>query len=204
MNYPQESKLHLYSLALFTAVLSAVLSVPGFYFTSKIRAAAAIEQKRFEYRSEAYSSFIKAVNAKNLPTIAELLNLGKLADHIATDSEIQIFENRLAELSNENFEYRLSWELRSHFSTLHIHGSERVRQICDDIVSVIALREYEVEWVTYSEETQIVRERWLRAKDGVAYVWEPKVSDDERVMFVLVSELYLELLDILKEELHGA
>lgn len=106
MTSAHQSKLHPYVLAMFTAVLSAVLSVTGFYFTSKIQAAAAIEQKRFEYRSEAYNAFIKSVDAKNSPTIAQLLNLGKIAEHMATDSEIQKFEGRLAELSKENAAWR--------------------------------------------------------------------------------------------------
>lgn len=189
--------------AVFTAVLAAILSVIGFYFNSKIQVKNDRIQKQLEYKASAYSSFLTFISRSNSPIIAEILCIGELPKHIVTDFEIQTLENSFERLVNHNEEYGLSWQLDIDFNILRLHGSESVQKNCDDILTVLALRESSVDWTQYPEELQSLRKTWLENQNGEPYGYELKVTDDERVMFILLSALYKNLLNQLRFELQN-
>ena len=98
-----------YLIALYTAMLSGVFAILGFYFTAKFQTERAIQQKIFEYRISAYDKFLSSMSGQKSPLIAETLNIGQLAQHVATDSEIQTLEDKFYELSLKNSDYKISW-----------------------------------------------------------------------------------------------
>lgn len=189
------------SLSIFTAVLAAILSVIGYYFTSKIQAANDKSQKQFEFKMTAYQSFLNSNNNTQSPVIAEILGIGELTKHVATDSEIQSLEKSFEKLIKLNDEYNISWQLDNNFNILRLHGSDKVIQICDDILAVLALREHSVDWTKYPVKLQELRQTWITKKDLMQYGYESRVSNDQRIMFILVRELYKTLLDQLRIEL---
>ena len=74
--------------------------------------------------------------------------------------------------------------------------------ICEDILKVLTLRESEVDWSSYPRGVSQFRARWATAqKEGTAYGWEPKISDDERLMIVVIGKLFELLLTELRNEL---
>ncbi len=190
-------------LSILTAVLAAILSVIGFYFTSKIQAKNDKTQKQFEYKVMAYQSFLTSVSKTQSPIIAEILSVGKLEKHVVTDGEIQGLKDSFAKLSKLNVGYPILWQLDNDFNILRLHGSETVRQDCDDILAVLAFREDSVDWKRYPKELQTFRQDLLKRQNGVAYGFELRVSDDERVMYILLSSLYNNLLSQLRTELQN-
>lgn len=188
-------------LSIFTAVLAAILSVIGYYFTSKIQAASDKGQKLFEFKMIAYQSFLNTNNNTQSPVIAEILGIGELAKHVTTDSEILRLESSFEKLIKLNDENNISWQLDNNFNILRLHGSDKVIQICDDILTVLALREHSVDWTRYPLEVQEIRTTWITNIDGMNYGYAARVSEEERIMFVLVHELYKSLLDQLRVEL---
>ena len=193
-----------YSIAILTVILSGFFTIVGFYLTAKWQFQIAITEKRYEYRMNAYNSFLSAISRNNSPIIAEILNIGELSKHVATDAEIQVLEDKFSELSKLNNEYKISWQLDSDFSVLRLYGSDLVRQYCDDILSVLVLREYDVEWNNYPKELVSLKNIWVKYQEnGIAYGWEEKVTGEERVMFVILSAMYKNLLTQLRNELYG-
>ena len=193
-----------YSTAIFTVVLSGFFTIVGFYLTTKWQFQIAIAEKQYEYRINAYNSFLSAISRNNSPMIAEILNIGELSKHLTTDAEIQALEDKFNELSKLNYEYKILWQLDSDFSILRLHGSDLVRKYCDDILSVLALREYDVVWNNYPKELVSLKNIWVKnQEDGIAYGWEEKVTGEERVMFVILSAMYKNLLTQLRNELYG-
>ena len=102
-----------------------------------------------------------------------------------------------------NSEYGLSWQISSDFGVLRLNGSDLVRQYCSDILAVLALKEFSVNWNKYPLELQELRTKWITAQKGVNYGWEPRVSPEERVMFVLISAMYENLVNELRKELNS-
>ena len=192
-----------YLIALFTAVLSGVFAISGFHFTAKLQAKNAITQKQYEYRAAAYASFLGSMNRTKSPIIAEILSIGEISRHVATDREIQALEDNFARLAELNNQYDISCQIDSVFCTLRLHGSGLVRKYCDDILTVLALREHDVHWSEYSIEIQEYRNKWVEDQNGIAYGWEERVTNEERVLFILLSTLYKNLLSQLRNELHG-
>ena len=193
-----------YLVAVFTALLSAVFAIIGFYFTAKLQAENVIIQKQYEYKATAYSAFLSSINKNTSPVIAEILSAGELSKHVVTDEDIQSLEDKFGRLAALNYEYKISLRFDSEFNILQLHGSEIVRRYCEDILSVLALREQSVNWNDYSKEITQLRDRWLAIQiNGIAYGWEEKVSDEERVMYVLLSALYKNLLTQLRTEIYS-
>ena len=187
-------------LSIFTAVLASALSIIGFYITSKIQIKNDKIQRQFEYKVSAYQSFLNATSKTQSPVIAEILGIGELVKHVATDNEIQRLENSFEKLASLNDEYGISWQLDNDFNILRLHGSKKVCDNCEDILTVLALRESSVDWTKYPIELQKFRKNWIDNQKGEAYGYELKVNDDERIMFILLSSLYKNLLYQLQTE----
>lgn len=194
-----------YLIGLFTAILAGSFSVIGGYYATEFQAKKSIAQKQLEYRILAYSGALEKIDHKKAPVISEILSIGSIADHLASDGEIQEFENRIAELLKKQNTQDLYWQLNSDQNILRLHGSRRVIEICDDILMSLLLRDYEINWNNYSPEVVVNHNIWKANQDqGIAYGWEERVSSDERLMIVTISMLTQALIEQLRREIHGS
>ncbi len=193
-----------YVMAFLTATLAGLFSVIGGYFTAGFQARQAIAQKQLEYRVGAYTAFLDKTDRNKAPAISQILNIGTMADHLATDGEIQAFEDRIAELLKKNDAQDLYWQLNADLNVLRLHGSARVAKICDDLLKALLLRDHEINWTDYPPEVTAFHDRWKMAqKKGIAYGWEERVSADERLMIVTIAKLTQILIQQLRTEIHG-
>lgn len=194
-----------YAIAVFTAVFAGVFAVIGMYFTAQLQAKHAIAQKQLEYRAHAYTAFLEKMDRSRSPVIGQLLSIGSLAKMAATDSEIQDIEDQFAVLLRKAPLQDLYWQLNGDLNFIRLFGSNRVRRVCDDILKALALREDEIDWSVYPRDVAQFHAQWAEAeKEGIAYGWEPKISDDERLMIVVVGKLFELLVTELRNELRRA
>jgi hypothetical protein len=189
-------------MAVFTAVLAGIFSVVGSYFTTQIQTKYAIVQKQLEYRAQSYLGFLEKVDRSRSPVLSQILNIGSLAERVATDSEIQNLEDHLADIFKKADIQDIYWQLNSDLNVLRLHGSTRVRRMCDDILKALSLRDFEIDWSSYSAEVSQFYAKWRDAqRNGIPYGWEPKISDNERLMVVVIGKLFDLLIGELRNEL---
>lgn len=192
-------------MALLTAALAGLVSVVGSYYTAKFQVSQALAQKQTEYRVLAYSAFLEKLDRFNAPGLIQVLTIGSMADHLATDGEIQAFEDRTAELLKKHDAHDLYWQLNADLNTVRLHGTPSVAKACDDILKILLLRDHEVNWSNYSPDVVAFYEQWRGAQDqGVAYGWEQRLTPDERLMVVMIAKLTRVLIAQLRDEIHGA
>ncbi|MFC7518021.1 hypothetical protein ACFQUU_23710 [Herbaspirillum sp. GCM10030257] len=202
---PQSPAPNPYAMAVLTAVLAGLFAVIGGYFTSAFQARHAIAQKQLEYRVAAYSSLLDKTNLNNAQAISQILNIGQMADHIATDGEIQAFEDRIADLLKKQGTHDLYLQLSADLNLFRLHGSGRAQRTCDDLLKALMLRDFEIDWKIYPPDVGEYHEKWKTAlENGTAYGWEERVSSDERLMVITMAKLTQLLIRQLKEEIHGA
>lgn len=193
-----------YVMAVFTAVLAGIFSIIGSYYTAGFQARQAMAQKHFEYRVLAYTAFLEKTNHAKAPAISQILAIGSMADQLATDGEIQEFEDRIAHLLKKHSAQDIYWQLNADLNSLRLHGTPRVAEICDDILKSLLLRDHEINWSKYPTDLVAVHDRWNTAQDkGQAYGWIELVSSDERLMIVMISKLTQALIAQLRTEIHG-
>ena len=191
-----------YVIAIFTAVLAGAFSVLGTYFTAQFQAKHAIAQKQLEYRAQSYAAFLEKIDRSRSPEIGQLLSIGSLAERVTTDSEIQNLEDQLAVLLRKAPIQDLYWKLNSDLNLVRLHGSIRVRRVCDDILKALALREFEIDWSGYPRDVSQLREKWAEVqKEGATYGWQPRISNDKRLMIIVVGKLFELLVTELRNEL---
>lgn len=188
-----------YYLAIATAILSGLISIVGFHVSSEIQAKNAIIQSQYEFKIIAYNTFLSSIASHQSPILAEILNIGNLVKHAATDSEIQTLENEFQELIKFNQEYQMFWQLSNDFGPLRLHGSQKIKSICDDILAILALREHTVNWNEYPEEIRGSVRACKQSQSGMAYI-EERVTSDERIAMNIVSLMYGHLLNELRLE----
>jgi hypothetical protein len=193
-----------FSIAVFTAILSAVLSVLGGYFIVKVEAERAINEKQFEYRASAYNIYIDSINSTKLPEFSKLLNAGYYALNVKdlSDIEIQALEDKFEVVNKEYKDDEMFFHLNNTLNILRMHGSSKVRIYCEDIMLVLAMKPEKVEWKNHSKEIQNLYISWTRP-NSITYGYEPKVTDEERIRIVMVSGLFSEILEQLNLELHS-
>jgi len=193
-----------YVVAILTATLAGIFSVIGGYFAAVFQAEHAMAQKQFEYRVAAYEAFLDKTDRNRAPAISQILNIGTMAEHLATDGEIQAFEDCIAELLNKHSAEELYWQLNADLNVLRLHGSERISKICSDILLALMLRDYEINWQAYPPDVIALHERWKIAQEkGISYGWEARVTDDEILMVVTIAKLTQVLVQQLKSEIRG-
>jgi len=194
-----------YIVAPLTATLAGLCSVVGSYFVARFQAQHAIAQIRLEYRTAAYNSFLHKTNPSWTPVTAEILNIGTMADKVATDLEIQEFEDHIAAFLRRYSALDLYWRLNADLNVLRLHGSERVSNICSDILLSLTQRDDEINWSTSPPDVVTYHDRWKGLQqNGIAYGWEERVSGDERLMIVMVAKLTEALIQQLRLEIHGS
>ncbi len=194
-----------YLMALLTATLAGLFSVLGGYFAASFQAKHAIAQKQIEYRVEAYGAFLDKTDRNKAPALSQIISIGAMADHLATDSEIQAFEDRIALLLKKYDAQDLYWQLNADLNILRLHGSDRVSKICDDLLMALLLRDSEISWTDYPSDIVAFHNRWKTAQEkGTSYGWEERVSGDERLMIIMVAKLTQVLVKQLSNEIHAA
>jgi hypothetical protein len=191
-------------MALFTALLAGIFSLSGAYVIAKIQARHATTAKALEYRAQAYSGFLQKLDWERSPLVSRLLNIGSLADRVATDGEIQALEDRIADLLKQLDPQEAYWQLSSDFNLLRLHGDIITDKFCSDILALLSFRHHEVNWAQYSKQTQDYYRKWRKNQnERIAYGWEEKVDKEERFMVVMVSRLFNELIDHLRSGLRS-
>lgn len=194
-----------YFIAFFTAILAGAFSVIGGYYTALFQSEKAISQMQIEYRVSTYNGFLEKIGRAKSPGISEILSMGSMINHLATDGEIQKFEDRIGELLKEQNTQDLYWQLNADLNVLRLHGSRRVTEIGDDILLSILLRGEEISWSKYPQEIVAVNDHWKTNQDqSVAYGWEDRVGPDELLMIVNISLLAQVLIEQLREEVQGS
>jgi hypothetical protein len=190
-----------YVMALVTAILAGLVG----YFSANFQARQAVAQKQLEYRVGAYGVFIDKTDRSRAPSISQILSIGAMADHLATDAEIQAFEDRIAGLLKKHDAQDLYWQMNSDLNVLRLHGSVRVAKTCDDILKALLLRDEEIDWADYSQEVSEFHSRWKMSQEkAVAYGWKDKISSEERLMIVTIAKLTQVLIQQLNLEIHDA
>ncbi len=193
-----------YVMVVFTAVIAGIFSIIGSYYTADFQTREVIAQKQFENRMLAYTAFLENTDHTKAPAISQILTIGSMADHLATDGEIQEFEDRTAHFLKNYSSQDIFWQLNADLNSLRLQGTPRVAEICDDILKSLLLRDDEIIWSKYSAKLVTAHESWSRAQDkGQAYGWTERVSSDERLMIVMISKLNQVLIDQLRKEIHG-
>jgi hypothetical protein len=192
-----------YVMALVTATLAGLFSVIGGYFSANFQARQSVAQKQLEYRVEAYGAFLDKTDRSRAPSISQILSIGAMADHLATDAEIQSFEDRIAGLLKKHDAQDLYWQMNSDLKVLRLHGSGQVANTCDDILKALLLRDEEIDWADYPQEVTEFHNRWKMSQEkGVAYGWKEKISSEERLMIVTIAKLTQVLIQQLRLEIH--
>lgn len=200
----REAQPNPYFMVLLTATLAGLFSVVGGYLVVGFQAKHAIAQKQFEYRIEAYGAFLDKTDRNTASALSQVLSIGAIADHIATDSEIQAFEDRIALLLEKYGAQDLYLQLNADLNILRLHGSDRVSKICDDLQALF-LQGIEISWGDYPSDIVTFHNRWRTAQEkGIAYGWEERVSGDERLMIVMAANLTRVLVKQLSNEIHAA
>lgn len=193
-----------YVLAVFTVTLAGIFSVAGGYFTAEFRAKQAVAQKQHEYRVMAYTGFLDKTDRSKAPAISQILSIGSMADHVATDGEIQAFEDRIASLLKKYDAQDIYWQLNADLNMLRLHGSSRVSEICDDILKSLLSRDSEINWAAYPPNVAAFHNRWkVTQEKEIAYGWEERVTSDERLMIVMISKLTQVLIEQLHADIRG-
>lgn len=194
-----------YIMALITATFAGLFSAAGGYFVAGFQAKNAIAQKQIEYRIEAYTDFLEKTDRNQAPALRQILSIGSMADHLATDSEIQAFETRIALLLRKYDLQELYWQLNADLNILRLHGSDRTSKICDDLLMALLLRSSEVKWADYPSDIVTFHNQWKTAQEnGIAYGWDECISGDERLMIIIVAKLTQILVKQLRDEIRAS
>ena len=189
---------HEYLLIVLTAVLTGIFSIAGTYFTIQYQAEQAIKQKNYDNQTIAYEKFLSAITSDENPSLLHIVAIGIMNDSISTDTSIQSIEDIMYELSKE--EYKILYALIRQCQDISLYGSETVQRYCSDMLSVALNNHYSVNWDLHTSKVIITRKSWIN-NDRLAYGWEPKVSDEKRLKFFILSAQYSEIVQQLKSEL---
>jgi hypothetical protein len=191
-------------MILVTAILTGLSSFVAGYFSANFQARQVVAQKQLEYKVGAYGAFLDKTDRSRAPSISQILSIGAMADHLATDAEIQAFENRIAGLLKKHDSQDLYWQVNSDLNVLRLHGSVRVAKTCDDILKALLLRDEEIDWADYPQEVTEFHNRWKMSEEkGITYAWEEKISGEERLMIVTIAKLTQVLIQQLRLEIHA-
>jgi len=175
-----------YVLAVFTGILAIFPNYVATCLTNE----QAVEQRQRELKASSYAGFLGKIDQQTSPRFNQLLRLGSMIENIATDSEIQFFENSAAQLLTNHDAHQLHWEFTSASAQLRLFGSQRVIEICNDIEKAILQNDYAIDWSLYPPETAPFHKNWGKTHEiGHAYAIEEKISADQRLMIATVVKL---------------
>lgn len=193
---------HHYFTAIFTAILAGVFSIVASYFATSFSGERNTTQKLFEYRIESYVTFVRKTEQQESPALSRLLSFGSMIQHVVTDSEMQLFEDRATEFLEKYDTHHLYWQFDSAIRPLRLAGSTRVNKICNDIQLALMQHDDEVQWPDYSPEIAKRYDHWKSTQEsGSAYAIEERISEEDRMMIVAVALLMQALIDQLRSEM---
>lgn len=181
-----------YALAIFAGII-AVLA--NHIAASHINEQALVQRQR-ELRTTSYSAFLEKIDHQASPEFSQLLRFSTKIENIATDSELQAFEDDAAELLKNHDIHELHWQFTSASVQLRLFGSQRVIEICNDIQKAILQNDYAIDWSLYSPEATSFHKHWKEAQEsGSPYGTEEQISTDERLMIATVGKLIEALIN---------
>lgn len=187
-------------MAVLTAGLAAAFSMVGGYLLAELQSEKIAIQRLHEHRLTAYETFLHRIGL--VPGVSEILSAGAMMSDLMTDSELEIFEDRSAKLLQAHGTQDLYWRLNAEMQVLRLHGTPRVREICDDILRLLLLRHEDVVWNRYSPETSAFYHSSRRAQEaGSGYGVPEQVTEDERLMILMTPQLMQVLVDQLRKEI---
>lgn len=194
--------LHQYAIALFATVLAGLFSIAANYFAANFSSERNTIQKLFEYRIQSYETFIQKIDQQTSPALSQLMSFGSMIQHVVTDSEIQLFEDRAAEFLEKHDSHQLYWQFNAATTPLRLAASTRINRICDDIQLALMEHDDEIQWAAYSPEAARQYQRWKLAQEsGSAHGFEERISEEDRLMIPSVAILMQALIDQLRSEM---
>jgi hypothetical protein len=190
-----------YLMAVMTAFLAGLISAASGYFISDLQAKHAIEAEQYEYRLKAYMSFLEKIDRKNSPFISQLFAIGDMAKHVATDSEIQAYEDKTHDILSKIKTEDVYCQLNNDFSILRMFGDKKTSQYCDDILLIVNYKIHLVEWKQYPLFVKHIYEKCLKNEKGIAHGYEARVSDEDRTMIIMLREIFNLLIEHIRHEI---
>ncbi len=156
-----------------------------------------ISEKRY-----IYLSFLNKIDKSNDPVISEMLNIGSLADKVATDSQIQDLEDKLHSILSKNNTYDIYWRLNSDLNILRLRASDRGKIRADDLLNALTLNFHEIQIKNHSAEVQAYYSKWWEVqRNGIAYGYEERITPEERFSIIVSGKLLQSLIQAMNEEL---
>ena len=153
---------------------------------------------------DAYGAFVDALDNTNT-MISKLYALGLMADGVATDLEIQRFEDQAGEWLKGVSHPELHAQVVPHLLSIGMNGSTSVQRICDDMERLLLLRDPEIQWQEYPRDISQDYQRWkVTQQDGMEYGWESRIDGEDRLMVVMFGKMMRLLLQEFRAEMSGA
>ncbi|AOT06988.1 hypothetical protein [Pseudoalteromonas luteoviolacea] len=177
-------------LLILTVLGTVIPSVITYYLIAPSQ----LEQKSYDGRLAEYNRFIELLRHERYKNISLLISLKSMAENVTSDSSIQQVEDAIFVLHNDQEIHR---KISEHFSILVLNDSNLVRLYRKDLMHVFWERDFNVDWGLHSESVQLAYEFWAekeRKKVGL----NPKVEDEIRAKFMIISWQYDELINLLK------
>lgn len=190
-----------YVMAVFTAVVAAMLSVVGSSYASRAQLRQALMQKELDLRREVYLAFLAKVDRRSGPLMSEILGIGSLADRVTTDGSVQALEDRLDALLKGRQPQTLYVYLNSDLNMVRLAASGEVRILAEDLLSAVYQDFGSIQWTKHPPSIRQYYDHWSNVqREGIPYGWKERVSSDERLAVILTSRLFQDLLDAMAKE----
>jgi len=195
--------LHPYFIAIVTAVLAGLFSIIGNYFAAQYQLTNITKQQQIQSRFDIYRYFLESLNTSPSNELSALLYIGGIARHAATDYEIQNVEDRFQQLIYSHSISEIYEYINNKLNVLLAFASPDVKNYCKDIIMLLSTNDAaSITWSKYPQSIQDYFYRWkLNTREGQAYGWESKITDDERLSIIMTSALFSGLLDEINKEL---
>jgi hypothetical protein len=188
-------------MAVFTAVVAAMLSVVGSSYASRAQLRQALMQKELDLRREVYLAFLAKVDRRSGPLMSEILGIGSLADRVTTDGSVQALEDRLDALLKGRQPQTLYVYLNSDLNMVRLAASGEVRILAEDLLSAVYQDFGSIQWTKHPPSIRQYYDHWSNVqREGIPYGWKERVSSDERLAVILTSRLFQDLLDAMAKE----
>ncbi|MDX4069759.1 hypothetical protein [Aliarcobacter skirrowii] len=191
----KSKKSNSYLSLIITGLITTVFSTCSAYVLFKY-------QSNYEYKNQAYKLFLEKIDLNNSPIMNKILNLGSLADFVATDGEIQDLENGMYELLNSHSRNEIYLMLNNEFNILRLYGDKKTKRYCEDILLLLNDQAHIINWGNYEPSINLYYKQLESTRGGISMGYEQMISDDERINLILISKLFKVLLNhINKNEL---
>jgi len=190
-----------YVMAIFTAILAAGFATLGTYYTHQKQTQKFLLEQRLGSRKQAYTLFLEKIDREKSPLLSRLLHLGSVAEHLATDGEIQTLEDAFEQITVALQSYDLYWQLSNDMSILRMYGSRTVVEYANDLLDLTSGKYWQISLQKYPRDVQVYFHKWKKhAALGVAYGWKERITSDERLTLILTARLFRNILETIRAE----